>query len=476
MLPKVHEVKLANGFRALLVERHSLPIVSSMMWYRVGSRDERTGETGLSHFLEHMMFKGTEKYAKGEIDQLTSIMGGSNNAFTDSDVTAYYFSMASDRWHTALEIEASRMRGCLLDEKEFLAEKNVVLEELAMGEDDPWHSLYLATDSLVYQVHPYHHPIIGWRQDVEDVSVDTMRAYYQRNYGPDRAFMVVMGDMDVGRTEAKIRKLFAGIKPTGEERPLVLTEPRPRGERRCVIRAPGEITRMAIAFQTCRMGSEEDFVCDVMTAVLGAGRSSRLHKRLVQDMQILTDVSVNNESRMDPGVFWISCELRQGVRPEQVETVIREELERLKTESVSAAELRRARTQLQTSFLFEEETTLDAAMKIGRFEAQSAAGYKQLADIPGVFATVDSRRIREVARRYLHADAWNVVWSLPQNNGLTTKVKKKKKAGGRKKVAKKPVLKAGKKAVLKVAKKVAKKPAKKPAKKVSKTKVGKNGS
>ena len=137
ILPAVHEVRLDNGFRALLVERHSLPVVASTIWYRVGSKDERTGETGLSHFLEHMMFKGTDRYAKGEIDQLTSLMGGSNNAFTDNDVTGYYFSLASDRWETALEIEANRMRGCVLDEEEFLAEKNVVLEELAMGEDDP---------------------------------------------------------------------------------------------------------------------------------------------------------------------------------------------------------------------------------------------------------------------------------------------------------------------------------------------------
>ncbi len=141
MLPKVRRVDLSNGFRALLVERNTLPIVSSMVWYSVGSRDEKSGETGVSHFLEHMMFKGTDAYGKGVIDQLTGKMGGSNNAFTDNDVTAYYFSLASDRWETALEIEASRMVNCLLDEAEFTSEKSVVLEELAMGEDDRWQSL-----------------------------------------------------------------------------------------------------------------------------------------------------------------------------------------------------------------------------------------------------------------------------------------------------------------------------------------------
>ncbi|MEC8252703.1 MAG: pitrilysin family protein, partial [Planctomycetota bacterium] len=146
MLPDVDVVELDNGFRALLVERSSLPVVASVLWYQIGSRDERTGETGLSHFLEHMMFKGTDKFGKGAIDQQTSKMGGSNNAFTDTDSTAYYFSLASDRWETALEIEASRMSDCLLDPAEFESEKRVVLEELAMGEDEPWRPLYQAVE------------------------------------------------------------------------------------------------------------------------------------------------------------------------------------------------------------------------------------------------------------------------------------------------------------------------------------------
>ena len=167
MLPDVDVVELDNGFRALLVERGPLPVVASVLWYQVGSRDEHTGETGLSHFLEHMMFKGTKEFGKGQIDVQTSKMGGSNNAFTDTDSTAYYFSMAADRWETALEIEASRMRGCLLDPVEFESEKSVVLEELAMGEDEPWRPLYQATESMLYQAHPYHHPIIGYKEELE---------------------------------------------------------------------------------------------------------------------------------------------------------------------------------------------------------------------------------------------------------------------------------------------------------------------
>ncbi|MHC4512660.1 MAG: M16 family metallopeptidase [Planctomycetota bacterium] len=446
MLPDVHEVHLDNGFLALLVERHTLPLVAAMLWYGVGSRDEAAGETGLSHFLEHMMFKGTDKYKKGEIDLLTSRMGGSNNAFTDNDVTAFHFSLAADRWETALEIEASRMRGCLLDDEEFAAEKQVVLEELAMGEDDPWRSLYQATESLIFHVHPYHHPVIGWRGDLERVEVATMRDYYRRNYGPDRAFLVVLGDIDLARTESRIRELFGPIQPIGQPRRQVLAEPPVRGERRCVVRFPGQISRMALGFRTCPMGEDDDFVLDVLSTVLGSGKSSRLYKRLVLAEELVTDVWVMNETRLDPGVFWITAELRKNAEPARVEVALREELGKLIDKGVAAAELKRARTQLRSSFLFEEEAALDAAMKIGRFQALSAKGYRQLAGVLGAFDKITNAQLKAVAKRYLHADAWNLAWSLPRDSvdGKTTKRRRpehKKKKAQKKKAQKKKVQK-----------------------------------
>ena len=444
MTQAVHEVHLDNGFHALLVARRTLPVVASILWYGVGSRDETDSETGLSHFLEHMMFKGTDKYKKGEIDLLTGRMGGSNNAFTDNDVTAYYFSLAADRWETALEIEASRMRGCLLDDEEFAAEKQVVLEELSMGEDDPWGSLYQATESLIFQVHPYHHPVIGWRGDLERLPVATMRDYYQRNYGPDRGFLVVLGDIDMARTESRVRELFGPIEPTGQSRREVLAEPPARGERRCVIRFPGQITRMAAGFRTCRMGEDDDFVLDVLSTVLGAGKSSRLYKRLVLEEELVTDVCVMNETRKDPGVFWVTTELREDAEPARVEAVLKEEIDKIIHKGFTATELKRARAQLRSSFLFENETVLDAAMKIGRFQAMSAKGYRQLAEVPGVFDTVTNPRLKAAAARYFEVDAWNVAWSLPRD-GVDGKAKKSKAKKSKKSGTKKSGTKKGKK-------------------------------
>lgn len=410
----VREVELDNGFRALLMERHALPVVASIVWYQVGSRDERTGETGLSHFLEHMMFKGTDCYAKGEIDLLTSKMGGANNAFTDSDVTAYHFALASDRWETALEIEANRMRNCSLDESEFEAEKSVVLEELAMGEDDPWRSLLQAAETLTYQVHPYHHPVIGWREDLERLDVATMRDYYRRHYGPNRAFLVVVGDFDAGRTARRVKDLFGPIPPEAVARERPLQEPEPRGERRATIRFPGGISRMALTVKTCRMGERDDFVLDVIAFVLASDKSSRLHRRLVLEEQLATTVSVYNDVKQDPGLLWVTMELQEGADPGAAERVLEEELERLMTRNVTAAELRRARTQLRASYMFEEETVLDLAMRIGRFEAMTREGWRLLDKVLDTYDSVTAGEVREVAARYLRPSRRNIVWSLPE--------------------------------------------------------------
>jgi len=414
LLPEIEELVLPNGFRALLVERRGLPVVASMLWYQVGSRDECTGETGLSHFLEHMMFKGTERFAKGEIDLLTAKMGGSNNAFTDHDNTAYYFALAADRWETALEIEADRMRHCLLDSEEFAAEKQVVLEELAMGEDDPWRSLFQATEALAFQAHSYRHPIIGWRQDVEQVSVGGMRSYYERHYAPDRAFLVAVGDFDLARTRQRVAELFEPLVPSGHGRTTTVAEAVPAGERRGVIEAPTSVRRIAIAFPTCRVGDPDDYVLDIVSQALGGGRPARLYRRLVLDSGMATYVSCYNETRQDPGLFWITAEVQDGVPTEKVETAIREELDRLAAEGLEEDELRRIRAQVRSSFQFEDETALDQAMKIGRFEASAQGGYKVLDNILDTYAAVDSARVQEVMQRYFRPNAARCVWSVPR--------------------------------------------------------------
>ncbi|MEZ5974523.1 MAG: pitrilysin family protein [Planctomycetota bacterium] len=210
----VHETRLANGLRVLVIERHTDPVVASMCWYKVGSKSERTEEAGLSHFLEHMMFKGTERFGKGMVDREITRLGGSNNAYTSYDYTAYWFELASDRWERALDLEADRMRGLLLDPAEFESEKAVVLEELSMGLDDPWRRLGQELGPLQWGRHPYSRPIIGYRDVLERMTPGRMRDFYQRYYHPGNATVVVSGDVDPSAALDAIEARYGSI-PAG---------------------------------------------------------------------------------------------------------------------------------------------------------------------------------------------------------------------------------------------------------------------
>src|SRR5882672_6498030 len=221
----VRRTLLDNGLVVLTKEVHTSPIVTTMIWYRVGSRNEEIGHTGKSHFLEHMLFKGTNRFKKGEIDLLTLKNGGSNNAFTSHDFTAYYFNFASDRWNIALEIEADRMVNCVFDPDEFEAEKKVVIEELKGGLDSPWGLLIQEVNAAAYKVHPYRNPVIGWLQDVERATAEEQQAYYHRNYQPNNAILSIAGDIDSDRVLDEVASRFGGIPAGRQAAPLHVNEP-----------------------------------------------------------------------------------------------------------------------------------------------------------------------------------------------------------------------------------------------------------
>src|SRR5258706_2620007 len=209
----VRRTVLSNGLVVLTKEVHTSPIVTSMIWYRVGSRNEELGQTGKSHFLEHMLFKGTDRLKKGEIDLITLKCGGANNAFTWLDFTAYYFTFASDRWEVALEIESNRMRDNTFAQEEFESEKQVVQEELRIGLDGPWEALENEVWATAFRQHPYHWPTVGWLEDLEAASGADMKAYYDKWYHPRQATLVVAGDFDSVEVVQKIEELFSRIPP-----------------------------------------------------------------------------------------------------------------------------------------------------------------------------------------------------------------------------------------------------------------------
>jgi zinc protease len=413
----ISEHTLRNGLRVLIAERHSDPVVAVITWYRVGARNEREDEAGLSHFLEHMMFKGSKGFGKGVVDRITTELGGSNNAFTSYDHTAYWFELASDRWEKALEIEADRMRNLTLDETEFNAEREVVLEELAMGIDDPWRQLTESVQTALFSRHPYRRPIIGHDDALKALDVGDMRDYYRRFYHPGNAVLVVCGDVRKGTALKAVRKHFGDI-PVGPDygeadcfRPL---PDAPAGELRLSKTWDDQGRRLCMVWPTASVGSDDDWTLDVVSSLLSGGRTARLVRNLVLDRALATSVSVHNDSRVETGVFWLIAECAQGVAPEALEQAVDAELDRLASERVSAKELRRVRSMLGASEAFESETVSDLAETIGEFAVDS--DWRMAVDGMERIRAVDARRVQECARRLLRRDRRVVGWCLPSAN------------------------------------------------------------
>ncbi len=420
----VHEHKLANGMRVLIAERHSDPVVAVMLWYRVGSRNEREHEAGVSHFLEHMMFKGAERFGKGEIDRLTTMLGGSNNAFTSCDHTAYWFELASDRWETALEIEADRMRALALEPKEFDAEREVVLEELSMGLDDPWRRLTELVQSTLFLRHPYRRPVIGHADALKRLSVAEMRDYWRRFYHPGNATLVLCGDLDPEDALARARRHFEALT-VGESyesadpfRPAETPEP---GERRVEMRWDDQGKRLCMAWPTVAVGTDDDHALDVLSTLLTAGRLSRLQRRLVVDDELATSLSTQSDTRVEGGVFWLFAECAQNADPRKLERAIDEELAKLANEKVGAKELARVRSVLEASEAFENETASDFAERLGEYAVD--ADWKLALDGLARALAVDAKALRDVTKRLLAPERRVVGWCLPKDSAKAARAK-----------------------------------------------------
>lgn len=414
----MRERRLANGMMILVIERHQHPVVSSMVWYRAGSRDEIPGRTGVSHFLEHMLFKGTARIAKGEIDAITARLGGSNNAFTDYDYTAYYFNFARDRWKTAFAIEADRMQHSALDPLEFEREKKVVLEEMRMGEDDPWRELAETVSSAAFFEHSYHHPVIGWKHDVAGLQRDAMCEYYKNYYSPNHAIAVVAGDVRAEDVFRAAKQYFGKLKPVKSVRPQVAPEEPQRGERRVFVERDTPIRRLMIACRGARFGTRDDYVLDVLAAALASGRSSILYKKLVKDKELAIHVSAENEARLDPGLFWISVETREGAAVDSVEECLFEEISKLQKTPLSSREMARARRLIHAGHALASEAVGEIADRVGR--AAVLGDWKYSLNYQKNIDSVMPGEVRDAAIRILAPRNRTVGWSVPATDFTKT--------------------------------------------------------
>jgi zinc protease len=411
----VRRTILDNGLVVLTRESHRSPTVNSMIWYGVGSSDEVAGHTGSSHFLEHMLFKGTARYGKGIIDLVTMKNGGSNNAFTSYDFTAYYFSFASDRWETAIDIESDRMIHTIFDPAEFEAEKNVVIEELKSGLDQPWGKLMQELSRTAFEQHTYRNPVIGWLPDVEAATPSAMEAHYRKYYQPSNATLVLVGDFDTDHALDRVRSAFGQI-PAGQSQPRqTLPEPQQNGERRVDVRWRSEVPRMAIAYHTPAIGHPDSYALQLLSVALAEGKASRFYQRLVEREASTTFMSAEYGESRDPTLFYVRGEGCGDGPPEAIEASVHDELSRIGTEGITEDELERAKHQIEAHFVFSLERTLDQAMLLGQIETLAELSYidQYLSHV----ASVDTAAVADVCRKYLCESNRTVAWLLPEEDG-----------------------------------------------------------
>lgn len=414
----VKRTVLSNGLTIITKEVHTHPIVSQMLWYRVGSRNEELGQTGKSHFLEHMLFKGTDRYAKGEIDLITMKNGGRNNAFTWLDFTAYYFTFASDRWEIALDIEASRMRNNIFLPEEFASEKQVVIEELQIGQDSPWDALEEEVWATAFRQHPYRNPTVGWIEDLLNATVDDMKAYYDLWYHPRNATLVLVGDFDTNYALDRVESLFGGI-PTGPQpKPLRIVEPAQRGEKRLVVERPTPVERLMIAYHAPSVSQPDTFPMQLLYMLLSSGRRSRLYQKLQEQDQSVTYARAGFNDHIDPCLFYIQAELKPGRKLQDVEESILSVLQDLATNPVSEAELNKAKRQVESNFILGNENILEQATLLGQFETiaqssdlpESERGYLYLDSYLDHIRAVTPEDIQRVVKTYFGDRNRTVGW------------------------------------------------------------------
>ena len=405
--------RLDNGLELHLLANADAPVVTVALTYRAGARDDPAGRAGLAHFLEHMMFKGSERFGPGDVDRLTRSLGGRNNAFTSHDSTTYYFSFAADAWARALEVEGDRMRGLRLDPVEIERERDVILEEIAMYEAEPWDALEKSVQRSFYGDHPYARPVIGTETEVRSTSAEDLALFHSRLYRPDNAVLVVAGAVGERDIET-IERAFADTRREGSRRSV--GEPSsPRSRRRIEI-DQGRVARLLISLPI-PSGEDLDFpALRLLGSVLALGRSSALNRRLVDDGGLCVWISAAAGESPLGGAFQIVAELVPGADPAEVENIVFEELARLRDGEIAGSELDRARRVLEADWIFGHERVESQAITLSLIASLFSPSYadRQLEAIAGLTAG----DLRRAAARHLDPQSGSVVgWALPTEAG-----------------------------------------------------------
>ncbi len=401
---QVVEATLDNGLRVLLLEDRRSPVISLQIWYRVGSRNERVGLTGLSHHLEHMMFKGTPRYGPRVYARLVEEQGGNQNAFTSQDATVYFVNVVADKIDLLLDLEADRMRHLTLDPREVDAERKVILEERrTRTEDDPVGALAEEFNAVAFKAHSYRLPIIGFMSDIERLAADDLRAWYNTYYLPNNAILVAAGDFNAPELLGKIQARFGSIARGPEPPPVTVVEPEQRGERRVWVKKEAQLPVIFIGYHAPNLRSPDAYPLEVLSTILSAGRTSRLYQRLVYEQRLVLGAGGDyTRLSVDPDTFTFWATAMPGKTIEEVERALLTEVERLQDELVAEEELQRAKNQLEAGFLFRQDSVHARASTVARHEL--VGGWRLRDEFLPRIRAVTREDLRRVARQYFVRD------------------------------------------------------------------------
>jgi zinc protease len=404
---------LPNGLQVVVWPDHDIPNVAMYTWYRVGSRNERPGITGISHFFEHMMFNGTKTRPPGEFDRVMEANGGSNNAYTSSDVTVYQNWFPRSALELIFDLEADRMRNLDFEPKVVESERGVITSERrAAIDNDNFGLLIEQMQATAYVAHPYQIPTIGWPSDIEAWKVEDLQAYYRQYYAPNNAVMFVVGDVEPAEVFALAGKYLATLQAQPAPEPVRTREPTQLGERRLRIEHEAQTPLIAMAWHTSAAPDRASRVMEVVLSILGDGDSSRLHQRLVEREQAAVEIGTALDQGFDPGLAWFYAIVPPGGDPARVETLVDEELARLAREGPTPVELEKARNQALAGFWRGLETISGKAQALGEYQVFHG-DYRKLFDAPAVYEGISAEDVKQAVATVLRATNRTVGTLMP---------------------------------------------------------------
>lgn len=427
----VHEMTLDNGLKIIVREDHRAPVVVSQIWYKVGAIDEPSGLTGISHVLEHMMFKGTKRHGPGEFSRIIAEQGGRENAFTGNDYTAYFQTLEKSRLAVSFELEADRMHNLLLKDTDFQKERQVVIEERRLRTEDKPESLtYEKFMATAYTVHPYKDPIIGWMADLNRLTLKDLEKWYRRWYAPNNATLVVVGDVNPNDVFQLAKKYFGPIKSQPIVRGVLPPEPKQTGNRSSIVSAPAEVPYLLLGYHVPNAkldaGDWQSPALAVLAAVLDGGNSSRFSRELVRGQQIATSVGAGYSSiSRAPTLFLFDGNPAKGHSIVELEKAIGSQIDRVRTELIDDGELERVKAQVLASDIYGRDSVFYQGMRIGMLET-IGLDHRMIESAVERLQAVTAEQVRAVAKKYLVKENMTRTELRPQS---IAKRKKRKAAG-----------------------------------------------